>query len=52
MNISITSLEPEFLDVVLRSILQSSSQMQTIFANFASNIEVTSGLLKVSILYE
>ena len=32
--------------------MQSSSQMHTIFANFQQNVEVTSGLLKVSILYE
>ena len=37
---------------MLRSILQSSTQIQAIFGDFGSYVELVSGLLKVSIVYE
>lgn len=38
MSIAIIELDSDFLDVVLRSIVQASANLHTIFSNFSKNI--------------
>jgi hypothetical protein len=49
---SITSLEDDFTDVVLRAIISSNStNIPNLFSNIRENIEQFSNILKISIYY-
>ena len=54
MNIGINSLEIYFVQIVLRSIVQTSSNLTNlinVFSNILDNFEQIANLFKISIVY-